>query len=85
MRFIEIEALENGAHRNQNGGALADGWAKIPREMALPDTFPFVRIKVSDGVVTSMTANRKAYDAFMKVAKEQEEAEENEHKSNGGE
>lgn len=62
MRIIEIVALENGAHRNQNGAftAVPDGWAVIHDDIAIPDTFPFVDIEVSeiDGamMVTSMTA-----------------------------
>lgn len=59
MRIIEIEALENGAHRNQSTSrdiAVPEGWAVIPDDMGLPATFPFVDIAVEDGVVTSMTA-----------------------------
>lgn len=58
MRIIEIAALENGAHRNQEGVfvSIPEGWAVIPSTMAVPDTFPFVDIEVEDGVVTSMTA-----------------------------
>ena len=59
MRIIEIKALENGAHRNQNGPlkAAPDGWAVIPDSMAVPDTFPFVDIETAetDGVVTVTT------------------------------
>lgn len=58
MRIIEIAALDNGAHRNQNGGmsVVPEGWAVIPETMTIPATFPFVNITVKDGVVTSMTA-----------------------------
>jgi hypothetical protein len=58
MRIIEISALDNGAHRNQNGGlsVVPEGWAVIPDDMPVPETFPFVNITVKDGVVTSMTA-----------------------------
>ena len=58
MRIIEIVELDNGAHRNQNGGmsVVPEGWAVIPDDMPIPDTFPFVNITVKDGVVTSMTA-----------------------------
>lgn len=58
MNIIEIAALENGAHRNQNGGisAVPKGWVIIPDNIAIPDTFPFVDIEVENGVVTSMTA-----------------------------
>lgn len=62
MNIIEIQTLSNGAHRNQNGGLsiCPDGYAVIPDDMEIPNTFPFVDITVEeiDGVqtVTSMTA-----------------------------
>lgn len=58
MRIIEINALSNGAHRNQISGAavVPDGWAIIPDNIALPDSFPFVDITVEGGIVTAMTA-----------------------------
>lgn len=59
MHIIEIKALSNGAHRNQNGfigDVLPVGWAVIPDSIKIPSTFPFVNITVSNGKVTSMTA-----------------------------
>lgn len=59
MKIIEIQALENGAHRNQTvSGAVAvpDGWAEIPADLAIPETFPFVDIQVEGSKVVSMTA-----------------------------
>lgn len=58
MKIIEIVALENGAHRNQFGDIVTvpEGWAVIPEGMEIPNTFPFVDIKVEDGTVVSMTA-----------------------------
>ena len=61
MNMIEITALENGAHRNQTyHGVLPEGWAIIPDDMEIPDTFPFVDVTAEDidGVmtVTGMTA-----------------------------
>jgi hypothetical protein len=57
MKIIEINALDNGAHNNQTyHGIVPDGWAIIPDDMVIPDTFPFVNIGVEDGVVVSMTA-----------------------------
>ena len=58
MLIIEIAALENGAHRNDRRDSfktIPDGWAIVPAEIEVPDTFPFVNIEVEDGVVTSMT------------------------------
>lgn len=56
MRIIEIEALENGAHRNQNVpfSEIPLGWARIPDNMTLPASFPFVSTTVEGNVVVSM-------------------------------
>ena len=57
MRIIEINASENGAHRNQNANSditVPEGWAIIPENMEMPATFPFVDIDVENGVVTEM-------------------------------
>lgn len=62
MRYIEIAALDNGAHRNQtvNGSwrKIPEGWAVIPADMET-DNFPFGEITTEeiDGVptVTSWT------------------------------
>ena len=58
MRIIEIAALSNGAHRNQTGtfSIIPSGWAVIPENIVIPDTFPFVSIEVNGQTVTSMIA-----------------------------
>lgn len=58
MKLIEIQALSNGAHRNQTGNfpAIPTGWAEIPADMAIPETFPFVDLVVEGNQVVSMTA-----------------------------
>ena len=58
MRIIKIEQLENGAHQNQicQISFIPDGWAVIPDNMDIPDTFPFVNIEVDGQTVTAMTA-----------------------------
>ena len=59
MKIIEIQALDNGAHRNQTvSGAVAvpEGWAVIPDDVAIPETFPFVDLVVEGQRVVSMTA-----------------------------
>lgn len=59
MKLIEIKALENGAHNNQTTDfeiPVPEGWAVIPDDMTIPETFPFVDITVEDGVVKEMTA-----------------------------
>lgn len=58
MKIIEIKPLPNGAHRNQttNSTTIPDGWAEIPADVAIPETFPFVDIQVEGNKVVSMTA-----------------------------
>ena len=58
MRIIEIQALDNGAHRNQTttSTTIPTGWAEIPCDVAIPETFPFVDIQVEGNKVVSMTA-----------------------------
>lgn len=58
MRIIEIQALDNGAHRNQTNtsNTIPTGWAEIPADVAIPETFPFVDIQVEGSKVVSMTA-----------------------------
>lgn len=59
MQIIEIAPLDNGAHNNQTSDAITSpppGWAVVPDEMELPETFPFVDIEVTGNVVTKMTA-----------------------------
>lgn len=65
MLIIEIEALDNGAHRNQSGSFIVgakSGWAVIPPDVGTAETlenFPFGDITVEEvnGVptVTSWT------------------------------
>lgn len=49
MKIIEIAPLDNGAHRNQTGtfSQVPAGFAQIPDDMQIPDTFPFVDIEVT--------------------------------------
>lgn len=58
MKLIEIQALPNGAHRNQTGNfsTIPTGWAEIPADVAIPETFPFVDLVVEGQRVVSMTA-----------------------------
>lgn len=59
MHIIEIAALKNGAHNNRKSDAIKaapDGWAVIPDDMPIPETYPFVNIIVDGQTVTSMEA-----------------------------
>lgn len=55
MRIIEIAPLDNGAHRNQNGGlsVVPSGWAVIPDDMVC-ENFPFGEVEAEEinGVMT---------------------------------
>lgn len=58
MRIIEIAALENGAHRNQMAFRdieIPEGWAFIPDDMEIPDSFPFVHVYASGQEVTELS------------------------------
>lgn len=52
MKIIEMKALDNGAHRNQTWNShdydIPKGYAQIPDDMSIPDTFPFVNIEVGE-------------------------------------
>ena len=57
MTIIEIQPQSNGAHRNQTiqgGMACPRGWAIIPENMPIPETFPFVTLTVEGQTVTGM-------------------------------
>lgn len=58
MKLIEVQALDNGAHRNQTttSNTIPTGWAEIPADVSIPETFPFVDIQVEGNKVVSMTA-----------------------------
>ena len=58
MKIIEINPLPNGAHRNQTttSNTIPTGWAEIPADVSIPETFPFVDIQVEGQRVVSMTA-----------------------------
>lgn len=58
MKIIEIKPLSNGAHRNQTGNFLSilTGWAVIPEDVPIPETFPFVDLVVEGNTVVTMTA-----------------------------
>lgn len=55
MNYIKIEANSNGSHNNQFGGSFpGEGWAIIPNDIILPQSFPFVDIEVLDNIVVSI-------------------------------
>lgn len=63
MLIIEIAALDNGAHRNQNinGGltTVPDGWAVVPSSLGTAETlenFPFGDITVDSATPPAVTS-----------------------------
>lgn len=48
--IIKIEAYANGGHANQttNPGFVPEGWAIVPDNLEIPETFPFVDVKVEE-------------------------------------
>lgn len=49
MNVIEITAFKDGAHHNvQDINYIPEGYAQIPDDMSIPETFPFVNIEVGD-------------------------------------
>lgn len=63
MQIIKIEPCENGAHENRStpwSAEVPDGWALVPENLSLPDSYPFVTLTVSDvegvATVTAMEA-----------------------------
>lgn len=80
MRIVEIEALYNGAHRNLEGDRLPvpEGWAVIPEEAEVPESFPFVDLETEvlpDGTagVRKMTPREAPEEAEAPEAPEPQE------------
>lgn len=44
--YIQIEPNADGSHDYQIGGALENGWAVVPSDMQIPDSFPYVDVLV---------------------------------------
>ena len=44
--YIRIEKNPDGGHEFQFGGALESGWAVVPSDMLIPDSFPYVDVLV---------------------------------------
>lgn len=42
--YVKLEKNPDGSHTFQSGGSLENGWAVVPSDMPLPDSFPYVDI-----------------------------------------
>lgn len=58
MMLIKIEANSSGGHDNQSSvpKVIPSGWAVVPDNIVIPETFPFVNLEVEGDLVTAMTA-----------------------------
>lgn len=52
--YIRINTNADGSHDYQIGGALENGWAVVPSDMKLPDSFPYVDMVVETVMVPSI-------------------------------
>lgn len=70
MLIIEINALDNGAHRNQswNGSSIPDGWAVVPDDMET-ENFPFGEVTV-ERVAGAMTVTKWTPGTLPKITEE---------------
>lgn len=73
MRVIELSAMTNGAHRNQNADfdiTPLDGWAIVSEGLETPSTFPFVKnlVQNESGMVIGWDPDQEAYDAAMEAS-----------------
>lgn len=65
MQIIKVEKLKNGSHLSQSWDSnvvIPDGWAIIPKNIEIPDSFPFVDILCENGIVTKMTGDKSIPD-----------------------
>ena len=71
MLIIEINALPNGAHRNQTCDSITppDGWAVVPAELEAQTVplLPFVTLTVANGKITAVADNAEAREAAKKA------------------
>jgi len=74
--IIEINPLDNGAHRNQTGVfyEIPEGWAVVPDDMETPN-FPFGEIEVADEDVIKIETviKREAVDGKSIITPEKVE------------
>lgn len=57
MRAIKIEANANGSHENMvfdHPIHMPPGWALIPDDVEIPNSFPFVDVEIQDGLVVRL-------------------------------
>ena len=55
--YIFVEKNADGSHDYQIGGALENGWAVVPSDMEIPNSFPYVDIEVGEVVRPGIDGN----------------------------
>ena len=63
--YVRIYKNPDGSHEFQSGGALENGWAVVPSDMKIPNTFPHVDIEV--GIVARPSIDGGADIVRMEV------------------
>lgn len=58
--YIKIEKNPDGSHSFQSGGVLENGWAAVPKDIKIPDTFPFVNFEVAEVTHPEVTSIKKS-------------------------
>lgn len=55
LHIVKIEQNSNGSHDDQMGVGIAvtDGWAIVPENMQIPETYPFVDIETAEIIETT--------------------------------
>ena len=81
MWIVKLQKNINGSHNSQKANHITtvkDGWAMIPDDFSVPDTFPFVDIETEEVTYyRDMTRTRKVtktreVDSFSPVTKTRE-------------
>lgn len=75
MWIVKLDALPNGAHQNCGASSVPEGWAMIPEDFPVPDTFPFVDIEAEeltyyrDAERTRTVKKTREVESFREIVK----------------
>ena len=64
--FICVAKNPDGSHAFQIGGNQEPGWAAVPEDMKLPDSFPFVNIETAMVKHPAVTETRENGEVIVK-------------------
>ena len=57
--LVKIEKNPDGSHTFLSGGRMDSGWAYVPETISIPETFPFVDIRVENVKHDAVVQTRK--------------------------